>query len=166
MIDENMRTYPNAVKMIIERGNTPGFHSVSHDINRLYKTNKSAKEEFDINKKTLLELTGIESNIVRLPYGSKPYTPYKSYENIVEAGYKMWDWDIDTEDWKSSSEKVVQNVKMYSKGKDNIVILIHERKQTAKSLEEILKYLTSEGYVFVPIDENEIPQNYWLKNLK
>ena len=41
-----------------------------------------------------------------------------------------------------------------------------ERKQTAKSLEEILKYLTSEGYVFVPIDENEIPQNYWLKNLK
>ena len=166
MIDKNMRTYPNAVKMIIERGNTPGFHSVSHDINRLYKTNKSAKEEFDINKKTLLELTGIESNIVRLPYGSKPYTPYKSYENIVEAGYKMWDWDIDTEDWKSSSEKVVQNVKMYSKGKDNIVILMHERKQTAKSLERILKYLTSEGYVFVPIDEYETPQNYWLKNLK
>lgn len=166
MIDSNMKSYPNEVKAIIENGNTPGFHSVSHDIHKLYKTSKSAKEEFDINKQTLLDLAGVESNIVRLPYGSKPYTPYECYESLVDAGYKMWDWDIDTEDWKVSTEKALENVKTYSNGKDNIVVLMHERKQTAKSLDSILSYLSEEGYTFVPIKEDEIPQNYWLKNLK
>ena len=165
MIDKNMKSHPNEVKCIIENGNTPGFHSVSHDIHQLYKTDKSAKEEFDINKQTLLDLTGVESNIVRLPYGSKPYASYECYENLVEAGYKMWDWDIDTQDWKVDSDKVLENVITYSKGKDNIVVLMHERKQTAKNLESILKYLKSEGYTFLPIEEDEMPQNYWIKNL-
>ena len=78
----------------------------------------------------------------------------------------MWDWDIDTEDWKVSSEQALENVKLYSKGKDNIVVLMHEKKQTAKSLDRILKYLSEEGYEFVPIDESETPQNFWLKNFK
>ena len=166
MIDRNMKLYPNQVKNIIENGNTPGFHSVSHDIHKLYKTNKSAKEEFDINRQTLLEVAGIESSVVRLPYGSKPYTPHKCYEELVEAGYKMWDWDIDTEDWKVSSDQALENVKLYSKGKDNIVVLMHEKKQTAKSLDRILRYLSEEVYEFVPIDESETPQNFWLKNFK
>ena len=166
MIDRNMKLYPSQVKRIVENGNTPGFHSVSHDIHKLYKTNKSAKEEFDINRQTLLEVAGIESSVVRLPYGSKPYTPHKCYEELVEAGYKMWDWDIDTEDWKVSSDQALENVKLYSKGKDNIVVLMHEKKQTAKSLDRILRYLSEEGYEFVPIDENETPQNFWLKNFK
>ncbi len=166
MIDRNMKLYPSQVKRIVENGNTAGFHSVSHDIHKLYKTNKSAKEEFDVNKKTLLEVAGIESSVVRLPYGSKPYTPHKCYEELVEAGYKMWDWDIDTEDWKVNPDQVLENVKLYSKGKDNIVVLMHEKKQTSKSLESILKYLSEEGYEFVPIDESETPQNFWLKNLK
>lgn len=166
LIDRNMKIYPEKVKKIVESGNTAGLHSVSHDIHKLYKTNKSAKEEFDINRQTLLEVAGIESSVVRLPYGSKPYTPHKCYEELVEAGYKMWDWDIDTEDWKVSSEQALENVKLYSKGKDNIVVLMHEKKQTAKSLDRILKYLSEEGYEFVPIDESETPQNFWLKNFK
>ena len=47
-----MNIYPDKVKKIVESGNTAGLHSVSHDINKLYKTSKSAKEEFDNNNKT------------------------------------------------------------------------------------------------------------------
>ena len=166
MIDYNMRIYKEEVNSIIDNGNTPGFHSVTHDIHELYKTSKSAKEEFDINKETLMEVAGIESNIVRLPYGSKPYTPDSSYESLVEAGYKMWDWNIDTEDWKVDGNQILEKVKTYSKDKNNIVILMHERKETANRLDKILNYLSQEGYEFVPIDENEIPQNFWLNNLR
>ena len=166
MIDRNMKLYPEQVKNIIENGNTPGFHSVSHDVNTLYKTNDSAKEEFDTNKQTLLEVAGIESSVVRLPYGSKPYTPYKCYEELVKAGYKMWDWDIDTQDWKVTPEQALENVKMSSKGRDNIVVLMHEKKQTAKSLDRILSYLSNEGYEFVPIDESETPKNFWIRDSK
>ncbi len=43
MIDGNMKEYPQQVKNIIKNGNTAGFHSVSHDIHKLYVTSTSAK---------------------------------------------------------------------------------------------------------------------------
>lgn len=35
----------------------------------------------------------------------------ESYNNLVNAGYKIWDWNIDTQDWKSSSSEIVENQK-------------------------------------------------------
>lgn len=166
MIDSNMKKYPEQVNNIIENGNTPGFHSVSHDIHKLYKTNLSAKEEFDINSETFYKITGENTKIIRLPYGSKPYTPKDSYEALVEAGYKMWDWDIDTQDWKSNSVEIVDNVAKYSQNKDEIVILMHEKSQTVEALDSILKLLIEEGYVFLPISQDQEPQNFWSGNLK
>ena len=165
MIDKNMKNYPNEVKNIIKNGNTAGFHSVSHDINKLYKSDVSAKKEFDINKETFYEITGKESNIVRLPYGSKPYTSEKSYEALVDASYKVWDWNIDTQDWKLSKDQILENVKKFSKNKDKLIILIHERKQTVQALDSMLNYLTKEGYELLPISQDQDPKNFWLNNL-
>lgn len=165
MIDRNMKNYPNQVKKIIDNGNTAGFHSVSHDINKLYENDMSAKNEFDINKETFYDITGKESNLVRLPYGSKPYASEKSYETLVDASYKVWDWNIDTQDWKLNSDEILENVKRYSKNKDKLVILIHERKQTVEALDSILSYLTKEGYELLPISQNQDPENFWLDNL-
>ncbi|MGL4911187.1 MAG: polysaccharide deacetylase family protein [Romboutsia sp.] len=165
MIDRNMKTYPEQVKNIVKNGNTAGFHSVSHDIHQLYKYNTSAKEEFDKNKETFYNITNTESNIIRLPYGSKPYTPVESYELLVDSGYKLWDWDLDTEDWKSSSSQILESVKKYSENKKEVVILIHEKKQTVEALDGILKYLTEQGYEILPIDQEQQPQNFWLGNL-
>lgn len=165
MIDRNMKSYPNQVKKIIDNGNTAGFHSVSHDINKLYENDMSAKNEFDINKETFYDITGKKSNLVRLPYGSKPYASEKSYEALVDASYKVWDWNIDTQDWKLNSDEILDNVKRYSKNKEKLVILIHERKQTVEALDSILSYLTKEGYELLPISQNQEPENFWLDNL-
>lgn len=165
MIDRNMKSYPNQVKKIINNGNTAGFHSVSHDINKLYENDMSAKNEFDENKETFYDITGEESNLVRLPYGSKPYASEKSYEALVDASYKVWDWNIDTQDWKSNSDEILENIKRYSKNKDRLVILIHERKQTVEALDSILSYLTKEGYELLPISQDQEPENFWLDNL-
>lgn len=165
LIDRNMNIYPEKVKKIVESGNTAGLHSVSHDIHKLYKTSISAKEEFDLNNQTFYEITGRYSNLVRLPYGSKPYASKESYNNLVNAGYKIWDWNIDTQDWKSSSSEIVENAKTYSKNKNEIVLLIHEKKQTVEALDSLINYLIEEGYDILPINENQDPKNFWLKNL-
>ncbi|MFR2553109.1 MAG: polysaccharide deacetylase family protein [Clostridioides difficile] len=170
MIDGNMKEYPQQVKNIIKNGNTAGFHSVSHDIHKLYVTSTSAKEEFDTNDQTFYKITGKHSKVIRIPYGSKPYTPQASYQALVDAGYKIWDWDLDTEDWRSNSSQIVQNVKNHIKNrkgedKDQLVVLMHEKKQSAEALDSVLKFLSDEGYEFAPVDQNQIP-NYWLRNLE
>ncbi|HAT6239419.1 TPA: polysaccharide deacetylase [Clostridioides difficile] len=171
MIDGNMKEYPQQVKNIIKNGNTAGFHSVSHDIHKLYVTSTSAKEEFDANDQTFYKITGKHSKVIRIPYGSKPYTPQASYQALVDAGYKIWDWDLDTEDWRSNSSQIVQNVKNHIKNrkgedKDQLVVLMHEKKQSAEALDSVLKFLSDEGYEFAPVDQNQIPKNYWLRNLE
>ncbi|PBG89816.1 polysaccharide deacetylase [Clostridioides difficile] len=171
MIDGNMKEYPQQVKNIIKNGNTAGFHSVSHDIHKLYVTSTSAKEEFDTNDQTFYKITGKHSKVIRIPYGSKPYTPQASYQALVDAGYKIWDWDLDTEDWRSNSSQIVQNVKNHIKNrkgedKDQLVVLMHEKKQSAEALDSVLKFLSDEGYEFAPVDQNQIPKHYWLRNLE
>ena len=161
MINGNMQAYPEQVKNIVENGNTAGFHSVSHDIHKLYVSKTSAKEEFDTNQATFKKITGQTSTVIRLPFGSKPYTPRASYNALVDSGYKLWDWTLDTEDWRSTSSQIMENVKKYSSGSDNVVLLMHERKQTVEILDEMIKYLKSEGFEILPIKQSDEARNYW-----
>ena len=161
MINNNMQAYPEQVKNIVENGNTAGFHSVSHDIHKLYVSKTSAKEEFDTNQATFKKITGQTSKVIRLPFGSKPYTPRASYNALVDSGYKLWDWTLDTEDWRSTSSQIMENVKKYSSGSDNVVLLMHERKQTVATLDEMIKYLKSEGFEILPIKQSDEARNYW-----
>lgn len=161
MINGNMQAYPEQVKNIVKNGNTAGFHSVSHDIHKLYVSKTSAKEEFDTNQATFKKITGQTSKVIRLPFGSKPYTPRASYNALVDSGYKLWDWTLDTEDWRSTSSQIMENVKKYSSGSDNVVLLMHERKQTVATLDEMIKYLKSEGFEILPIKQSDEARNYW-----
>lgn len=161
MINGNMKAYPEQVKNIVENGNTAGFHSVTHDIHKLYVSKTSAKEEFDTNQATFKKITGQTSKVIRLPFGSKPYTPRASYNALVDSGYKLWDWTLDTEDWRSTSSQIMENVKKYSSGSDNVVLLMHERKQTVEILDEMIKYLKSEGFEILPIKQSDEARNYW-----
>ena len=161
MINGNMQAYPEQVKNIVENGNTAGFHSVTHDIHKLYVSKTSAKEEFDTNQATFKKITGQTSKVIRLPFGSKPYTPRASYNALVDSGYKLWDWTLDTEDWRSTSSQIMENVKKYSSGSDNVVLLMHERKQTVAILDEMIKYLKSEGFEILPIKQSDEARNYW-----
>ena len=161
MINGNMQAYPEQVKNIVKNGNTAGFHSVSHDVHKLYVSKTSAKEEFDTNQATFKKITGQTSKVIRLPFGSKPYTPRASYNALVDSGYKLWDWTLDTEDWRSTSSQIMENVKKYSSGSDNVVLLMHERKQTVAILDEMIKYLKSEGFEILPIKQSDEARNYW-----
>ncbi|MGL5750318.1 MAG: polysaccharide deacetylase family protein, partial [Paraclostridium sp.] len=126
---------------------------------------ESTLAEFDKCKQTLNIITGSVSNLVRLPYGSKPYAPRQNYNTLVKNGYKVWDWNLDTQDWKATSDEIVNNVEIYSNNNRELVILMHEKEQTVEALQEIIDILKFKGYTILPIEENDIPKNYWEQNL-
>lgn len=165
MINRNMNKYKDEVKRIDNEGHGAGFHSVSHDVKELYKTPQSAFEEFSICRETYKEITGKTSNIIRLPYGSKPYTPEESYKILVENELLVWDWNLDTEDWRATTDNILSNVLLYGKDVDNLVVLMHEKEQTVDALDGIIKILKERGYSILPITQDKEAMNFWNKNL-
>lgn len=64
----------------------------------------------------------------------------------------MWDWNVDSLDWKYKSRYSLFLVKKrtlrMNKAKVRPVILFHDLERTAKMLPKILKFLKKKGYTF------------------
>lgn len=161
MINDNMMVFKNVVRRMDSEGHGTGFHGVTHDINELYKTEDSAIEEFRTCSKTFYKITGKKSRLVRIPFGSKPYMLENIYEKFVDEGFLVWDWTIDTEDWKSSEDQIVSNILYYARESDEIVILLHENQRTVDCLNNIIAILKERGYDIRPITEDVKPKNFW-----
>lgn len=166
MIDGNMKKYRDEVNRIVSEGHGAGFHSVSHDKEKIYETPEITVGEFDTCKNTLYEITGLSSNLIRLPYGSKPYMPKDSYEKLIESGYMIWDWNVDTLDWKSTTDQIVSNVLYYGRKHEELVLLFHEKEQTLEALNSSIRVLKERGYKILPISEKIDEKNFWKENLK
>lgn len=166
MIDGNMKKYKDEVNRIVSEGHGAGFHSVSHDKEVIYESPEVTVSEFDTCNNTLNEITGVSSKIIRLPYGSKPYMPEESYDKLLDSGYLIWDWNVDTLDWKATTDQIVSNVLYYGRKHDELVLLIHEKEQTVEALGNIIRVLKERGYKIVPISEQIDEKNFWKANLK
>lgn len=161
MLNDNMIVFKDVVKRMDSEGHGTGFHGVSHELKELYKTEDSALEEFKTCNRTFYKITGNTSRLVRIPYGSKPNMLESIYNKFVKEGFLLWDWTVDTEDWKSSEDQIVSNILYYAREKDKIVILLHENQRTVDTLPDIIKILKSRGYSIQPITEDIKPINFW-----
>ncbi|MFF5396715.1 polysaccharide deacetylase family protein [Peribacillus butanolivorans] len=167
MIEGNIKRNPKTVNRMINEGNYPGLHSVSHDKKKLYRGSSSnVAIEMEKTRQTLLKVSKFDSKLTRVPYGSKPYMTKPFRDTLAKKGFKMWDWNIDTLDWKynkTNPSKITSNVKAGLKGKKGpIVILFHDSKGTAQQLPEIIDYLRAQGYkVEVYNPKNHIVMNFW-----
>ena len=166
LIDSNMKKRPEVVKRIVKNGHGVGFHSVSHDRKILYSSPENTLNEFNTCKETFSNITGKESNLVRLPYGSKPYAPKESIDILLKNNYLIWDWNLDTEDWRGSSDNIVSNILYYGRDKSKLIVLMHEKEQTIEALESTIKVLKERGYTILPITEEVQSYNYWNKNMQ
>ncbi|MGE1049784.1 polysaccharide deacetylase family protein, partial [Bacillus sp. GMs2/1] len=137
------------VKRAVKEGHYIGAHSMTHNSDKLYK-----KEQFVTEMKETLALihniTGTTPKLVRPPYGSAPGLKGQDIRNkIVEAGIKVWDWTIDSNDWKlkGNPQQIIENVKRTTT-EDVEVVLMHEKLQTLQALPEIIKFYKEKGYEF------------------
>ncbi|MCZ2969472.1 polysaccharide deacetylase family protein, partial [Acinetobacter baumannii] len=126
-----------------------GAHSMTHNSDKLYKKGQFVTEM----KETLAlihNITGTTPKLVRPPYGSAPGLKGQDIRNkIVEAGIKVWDWTIDSNDWKlkGNPQQIIENVKRTTT-EDVEVVLMHEKLQTLQALPEIIKFYKEKGYEF------------------
>lgn len=164
-IDGNMKKYPQEVNELVEGGHSIGFHTVSHDKEILYSTPKQMLNEFEICKETFKNITGHDSNLIRIPYGSKPNMSQEGMDILKENDFLVWDWNLDTEDWKGTTDNIVSNILYYGRNKSKLVILIHEKQQTVDALDSMIRVLKERGYKIMPITEDIEPHNYWNKTM-
>jgi len=164
MIDGNIKRYPEAVKLMTKSGETVGLHSVSHSPKKFYKSKKTVLSELTQNRNTLKKVSGVNSFIMRTPYGSVPYMTNEYKRAVKENGYLMWDWNIDSKDWYYKDKRYVKSVIEQINEKKNhngpLVILLHERKETLAHLPKLLDYLKKHGYEGKPIENNTSPVQF------
>ncbi|HAQ06455.1 MAG TPA: hypothetical protein DCR24_02610 [Bacillus bacterium] len=173
MIEPQMKQYSDQVKRLVKEGHYPALHSVTHDKGKLYGGNpNNLSAEMEQTRKTLLEITGVNSYLTRVPYGSKPFMKDEFRNGLVAGGFKMWDWNIDTMDWKyqrSNPQRilkaVIEGVKANEGTDEPLVVLMHVNSGTASVLPEIIDFLQKQGYSCEAYDpEFHFQMNFWKDN--
>lgn len=156
MMEPHMKERPEAVKRIVRKGHGIGLHGVTHDLEQFYRSKQTVLQEMNKAQKTLENITGFHSNLVRVPYGSVPYLIQPFRKALKSHGYKIWDWNIDSDDWDLSGKEYVTNtihqIQKKEKGVIRSIVLLHDSSNTAKYLPELLDWLTNHGFQMKKID--------------
>lgn len=168
-LGKNMSKNASIIKSVVDDGHYIGTHSMTHDKSKIYVSAKSFINEINEGTKLIKQMTDHDAKLVRTPYGSKPHITAAMQNELIKHGYKLWDWDVDSNDWKytdKQADQIVKNVKVgvekaYKSGDRDIIILLHDRSQTTKALPQIIEWLQKEGYTLKTYEpEHHIVQNF------
>lgn len=164
-IDNN----PSIIKRMFNEGHTIACHGVTHDKNKFYSSPSAAVGEMKSCFDSVKKITGAApSNVIRTPYGSKPYMT-ESFRNAMnQAGYKMWDWNVDSLDWSyNHAAKTIshtnEQINAVVKSGAAPLVLLHDRTDTVSILKSVAANLKSKGYTAVPLTASIQPYNFWNK---
>lgn len=155
---------PDTMSRIVREGHYIGLHSMSHDTKRLYNGDPFALvTEMEQTRTIVHATTGLDSQLVRVPYGSRPYLKENYRNALVQEQYKLWDWTIDTYDWKSNGDPSTVVERLINQTDEEVeVILMHDSAVTVKALPQIIDYLHSQGYTLLPYDpSSHLKVNFW-----
>ena len=131
ILGSNAIIRPDLVRMEVKDGQSIGNHTYSHEYKYIYSNTNAFIR--DINKcDTLLKSiigSGYNSKLLRFPGGSfgAKMAPFRV--SIKKAGYHYVDWNDltgDSEGQNISVNKLLNNIKNYTKEKEHVVILMHD----------------------------------------
>ena len=143
--------YPEEVEKIAAAGHDLGNHSATHP-HMSTLSSKQITEELQGCHQAVKELTGIDMNLFRPPFG-------EYNDNVIrtakENGYDSIQWDVDSLDWKEQGVEAEINQVLNHKhlGNGSILLFHNDAKYTPQALDTILKGLKEKGYDIVPVSE-------------
>lgn len=150
--------YPDDVKAIYEAGHDLGNHSENHKNMSQLSDEEKTKELMTVHNK-VKELTGVEMNLFRPPYGD--------YDDAVilnagENGYYTIQWDVDSLDWKDYGvDSIVDTVVNHKNLGNGSIILCHNgAKYTKDALDTMITRLKEKGYEIIPVSELIYKEDY------
>jgi len=149
MLGPNVLRHRDVVDRMNKEGHYPGLHSMTHDHKTLYRSGGPSNfiKEFTEAQEIVESIVGYKPTLIRAPYGSAPQIGPSFRDAIAKAGFKMWDWTIDSNDWRYSNKpkSIVNDVRTHL-SRNIEVLLFHEKQQTIDALPEIIHLLHSRGY--------------------
>ncbi len=169
MIEPKVWKFEEEVQRMVTENHTIASHSVTHDKNKVYHSPESLLNEMNTTRATLLGITGIDSRLIRVPYGSKPYLTKDYRDLLASSNLQVWDWNVDSKDWKNTTKEIISTVETQvasQKKKNNApIILFHNSPNTVEALPEIIEFLQNEGYVMKAYDpDHHFMANFWNDN--
>ena len=160
MVGDWIEKFPDAAKKICEAGHEIASHSDTHPhVNNLsYEKNI---EEIEKSNDKIEKITGERTKIYRAPYGEYNDTVIKA---ATENGYYTIQWNLDTLDYTGMTGE-----EMWNRIKDKIspgdIILSHNgTKNTANSLDMLIKNIKQKGLEVVRISDLIYMDNYSINN--
>ncbi|MEC0369037.1 polysaccharide deacetylase [Paenibacillus chibensis] len=167
MLGNQIASHPSSVARIVKGGHGVGLHGMTHQKNKFYASPYSALNEMNMDNNKLHEAAQVYTKLIRVPYGSKPYFTKAYRDQTAAYGYHLWDWNIDSNDWRYQSnpqkiyDNVMRDVKNMKKKGVTPVVLFHDQEATVKILPKLIKAIQAEGYTFKPITSDMTPLNFW-----
>lgn len=155
-----VESYPEDVKKIQAAGHDLANHSENHK-NMSQLSDEQCREELTKVHSKVKELTGVDMNLFRPPYGD-----YDNHviTNATACGYYSIQWSVDSLDWKDYGvESIIRTVTEHKELKNGAIILMHNgAKYTHQALPTVIERLQAAGYELVPISELIYKENYYL----
>ena len=160
VIGKNVDSHPEIVKRAYEEGHFIANHGYDHNNSTLYKNSDSFINEIKQTDLAIGNAIGVSnycSHVFRFPNGfMSPNNKSKKKEavKLLESmNYTYIDWNCLNNDSmkKYNNYQLLNNLKKTCKGKDTLVILMHDTKDVSNSsnvLKDSIEYLKSEGYSF------------------
>lgn len=142
-------TSPATVQRIAQEGHVLGNHAWSHpQLPEL--SNKQIRSQLSRTSKVIEDHSGTDPRLFRPPYGA---VSQSVYEEVIQSGYAVIQWDIDPQDWETrDTTKIVEQT--IENAHPGGIILLHDiYEETVDAVPRIIRELNAEGYVFVTIPQ-------------
>ncbi|MFJ4184360.1 polysaccharide deacetylase family protein [Kitasatospora sp. NPDC089509] len=149
MLGPNAQAHPELARKVVAAGHRLCDHSVSHDTAMDHKDVAYQEKEIVDGQRMIQEATGgAPVPYYRAPGGA--FTP-ESRQIAAAHGMRPLGWNVDTRDFERPGvEKIVETAK--AQLRIGPTVLLHDgggnRAQTLAALEELLPWLTENGYAF------------------
>ncbi|HML47977.1 MAG TPA: polysaccharide deacetylase family protein [Clostridia bacterium] len=162
LVGDRVRGRAQLLRDIVAEGHAVGNHSHTHDREQLSLSVQSFEHELLRMARSAREVLGydIPIRLLRVPYGHNTVGD-RALRRANEMGYLWVDWNATNDD---ATGETITDHRMVSAavapiGKfDQVVLLIHEnKKQTVRTLPEIIERYLAAGYAFRPLTANVKP---------
>lgn len=145
LVGSRVGTYSDEANQIHERGHQIGNHSWDHD-DLTAKGPEAAAEDIQRTNQEILDVTGVEAEIMRPPYGATNDSVIKAVDMPEIL------WSVDTEDWRHHDSNYVANYVEEHVNRGDIVLMHDIHETSVEAVPEILESLTEDGYEIVTVE--------------
>ena len=167
VLGEQVDEHPELLKRIVKEGHTVGNHTYDHEYKSLYNSFGEFAAQIVKTEEAMEAAAGIRTKLVRAPGGTFGNFDQSYFDAMKQAGYTMFDWNVDSGDSVRvgvPAAEIVKNIHN-SKLSDKTVVLLHDSSihgESVKALPDIIRYYKGQGYTFAPLTEAVEPVTFRL----